>query len=395
MYGNRSAFGIAAALLLSAAVSDGMASAVESYVVTIDAQTTQPVGTGFVPTTTAGSIIVLSEGTIQGFDDPTRYTAGWVGPNGESRQSRAGQPIVDGMTWGALLGGFSASVPTYQALGRVATKSIQTGNVGNEFRVALNITEDEETSFLGSVTVTVIYVPDGTADEAHVTIQASSPRLVPTGLTAEEGYRWLVLPYGMIRQSTITSVPFTSGWFDAAGRALFNRTGQVLPEGPYGALLGTYGVEESAFHIGDGGTWNSQPSDYGHELMLLPNLSAADEALLDGRLTVSVLRLAAPAAAVGEDEQAAARGLSVAPNPTSGGSTIRYELPSSSATLVRVSDINGRWVRKLVNEWNEAGWHSIEWDGRDDAGRALPNGAYFYQVSSAEGSRVGRVIISR
>jgi flagellar hook assembly protein FlgD len=53
---------------------------------------------------------------------------------------------------------------------------------------------------------------------------------------------------------------------------------------------------------------------------------------------------------------------------------------------LRIYDAAGRAVRTLVEGVELAGTHEAFWDGRDDAGEALPSGLYFYRLHSADGS---------
>ena len=32
----------------------------------------------------------------------------------------------------------------------------------------------------------------------------------------------------------------------------------------------------------------------------------------------------------------------------------------------------------------DPGWHEVRWDGRDDAGRQVSSGVYFYRLESAD-----------
>ncbi|MBN1448721.1 MAG: M4 family metallopeptidase [Bacteroidetes bacterium] len=65
------------------------------------------------------------------------------------------------------------------------------------------------------------------------------------------------------------------------------------------------------------------------------------------------------------------------PNPFNPSTTIRYTLPVEGSIELTVHDMLGRRVRALESGIREAGGHTIIWDGRDDAGRAVPAGAYF------------------
>ena len=65
------------------------------------------------------------------------------------------------------------------------------------------------------------------------------------------------------------------------------------------------------------------------------------------------------------------------PNPFNPGTTIRYELPSTSMVRVGVFDILGREVAVLVNERKEAGSHEVKFDGS-----YLASGVYFYRMQA-------------
>jgi YVTN family beta-propeller protein len=82
-----------------------------------------------------------------------------------------------------------------------------------------------------------------------------------------------------------------------------------------------------------------------------------------------------------------------APNPFGGeaGSattTLRYSLPAAADVRLEVYDAMGRRVATLLDGARQpAGDGSIVWDGRDDAGRSVGAGLYFYRLS-ALGQRV-------
>jgi hypothetical protein len=86
--------------------------------------------------------------------------------------------------------------------------------------------------------------------------------------------------------------------------------------------------------------------------------------------------------------------LSIAPNPFAQGTTVSFALPSASPVRVSVIDVAGRHVASLTNGTRSAGRHSLSWDGRDAAGRAVSPGVYFVRLQSAgqkETTKVTRV----
>jgi hypothetical protein len=65
------------------------------------------------------------------------------------------------------------------------------------------------------------------------------------------------------------------------------------------------------------------------------------------------------------------------PNPFGSGTTVRYTLAADAPVDVGVYDLHGRRVRTLVRGAQEAGRHTVAWDGRADSGEPLASGVYF------------------
>ena len=79
------------------------------------------------------------------------------------------------------------------------------------------------------------------------------------------------------------------------------------------------------------------------------------------------------------------------PNPFVRLVTLGCDVPPGRLARVGVFDIRGRLVRTLaVNSESH-----ITWDGRDDAGRLLPSGAYLVRCDVAEEHATARVILQR
>lgn len=78
------------------------------------------------------------------------------------------------------------------------------------------------------------------------------------------------------------------------------------------------------------------------------------------------------------------------PNPFAASTAITLTLERPASVELAVSDVLGRRVRSLgVDKTLPAGRHSVIWDGRDAAGRNVPNGLYLYTV------RIDRLKISK
>ncbi|MEZ4652948.1 MAG: S8 family serine peptidase [Candidatus Eisenbacteria bacterium] len=83
-----------------------------------------------------------------------------------------------------------------------------------------------------------------------------------------------------------------------------------------------------------------------------------------------------------------------APNPFGKSTRIRFDLPKSSDRVsLLVFDAQGRRVRTLVDQAMPAGFHTAEWDGRDDAGHRVGSGIYFYTLRSDVGESRRKIIM--
>jgi len=66
------------------------------------------------------------------------------------------------------------------------------------------------------------------------------------------------------------------------------------------------------------------------------------------------------------------------PNPFNGVTTIRYGLPADGQVRLTLYDVSGRPVALLVDRRESAGYHVAVWDGRNQDGRPVSSGVYFY-----------------
>ena len=68
------------------------------------------------------------------------------------------------------------------------------------------------------------------------------------------------------------------------------------------------------------------------------------------------------------------------PNPFNSTVLLRYSLPTASSVRLEVYDALGRRVRALVNEEVAGGYHSVEWNARDESGAAAAAGVYLVSL---------------
>jgi len=68
------------------------------------------------------------------------------------------------------------------------------------------------------------------------------------------------------------------------------------------------------------------------------------------------------------------------PNPFNPSTTIKYNLSETSNIRIEIYNIKGQFVKTWVNQTKEAGYHSIEWYGRDSSGNPVSSGLYLYKL---------------
>ncbi|MCB9516863.1 MAG: hypothetical protein H6693_11775 [Candidatus Latescibacteria bacterium] len=90
---------------------------------------------------------------------------------------------------------------------------------------------------------------------------------------------------------------------------------------------------------------------------------------------------------------AAAALLGAYPNPFNPATTLRVELPAAGRVRVSILDLQGRRVRTLHAGLLPAGPSAMVWDGRDDAGRALPSALYLARVETPAGTATGKLLL--
>jgi hypothetical protein len=81
------------------------------------------------------------------------------------------------------------------------------------------------------------------------------------------------------------------------------------------------------------------------------------------------------------------------PNPFNPATTLRYALPARARVRLSVHDAAGRWLRDLIDETQEAGPHTVRWNGCDGAGRPLPSGVYFARLEAGARSDNRKLVL--
>ena len=83
------------------------------------------------------------------------------------------------------------------------------------------------------------------------------------------------------------------------------------------------------------------------------------------------------------------------PNPFAQWTKIKFSLPIKSKVSLRIYDISGRLVRKLIEENLDAKEWSIIWDGKDEQGRATTSGVYFVKLVAGKSQLIKKLVLIR
>ena len=70
------------------------------------------------------------------------------------------------------------------------------------------------------------------------------------------------------------------------------------------------------------------------------------------------------------------------PNPFNSQTVILYQIKSAGKVKLEIYDVLGTKVRTMVNEFRNKGSYSQIWDGKDDNGRSVSSGVYFYRLNT-------------
>lgn len=151
----------------------------------------------------------------------------------------------------------------------------------------------------------------------------------------------------------------------------------------------------NAFNVGQVGT----PDLYvPHDINLLDTFQADDEIIIRFRLFADVnangwgwaidnLQIQPNLVSVAQTEAGPETFelLQNFPNPFNPSTQISYAIPQNSEVKLTIFNLLGQRIKTLVDEENQkAGRYSIQWDGKDEFGKAVASGVYFYRIKAGD-----------
>ena len=81
------------------------------------------------------------------------------------------------------------------------------------------------------------------------------------------------------------------------------------------------------------------------------------------------------------------------PNPFNPQTVIKYDLPNPGHVNVTVYNILGQKVKTLMDEHQEAGHKSVNWNGKDGKGKDVASGIYFYKIKTVGFEKTKKMVL--
>ena len=87
--------------------------------------------------------------------------------------------------------------------------------------------------------------------------------------------------------------------------------------------------------------------------------------------------------------------LNAYPNPISKSATISFSLSQPENVSIRIYDMMGRLIKKLVDAQMQAGAHQLIWNVKDEKGNAANEGIYFLRLENGNHLATIKLVVIR
>jgi hypothetical protein len=81
------------------------------------------------------------------------------------------------------------------------------------------------------------------------------------------------------------------------------------------------------------------------------------------------------------------------PNPFNPITTLRYDLPSGALVTLSIYDMLGKEITQLVKATQQAGFKSVQWNGKDSMGNNVSAGVYLYEIQAGEFVQTKKMVL--
>ncbi len=87
--------------------------------------------------------------------------------------------------------------------------------------------------------------------------------------------------------------------------------------------------------------------------------------------------------------------LSAYPNPFNPTTTIKYSIPGHSHVLIDIYNILGERVKIIVDSIQEAGTHSVNWNGTNEFSKQVASGIYLIRMQSGDNIKTRKLVLQK
>jgi hypothetical protein len=81
------------------------------------------------------------------------------------------------------------------------------------------------------------------------------------------------------------------------------------------------------------------------------------------------------------------------PNPFNLNTEISFQLPKECKVELKIYNLKGQKVKTLVQEEMTRGVHTLNWDGKDNAGHSVASGIYFFKLKTSDFVCVRKMVL--
>jgi subtilisin family serine protease len=83
------------------------------------------------------------------------------------------------------------------------------------------------------------------------------------------------------------------------------------------------------------------------------------------------------------------------PNPFNPETKIEFNLQKEAFIALEIYNVKGQKVKTLVNDIKNAGYHTVVWNGKDNADKPVSSGIYFYKLQTDNYQSVRKMILMK
>ena len=81
------------------------------------------------------------------------------------------------------------------------------------------------------------------------------------------------------------------------------------------------------------------------------------------------------------------------PNPFNPNTTIKYYIPRKAYVNITIYDMIGNVIKNLVNENQNYGYKSVQWNATNNQGQSVSAGVYLYSIEAGDFRKTKKMIL--